>query len=418
MMSHGVREYVVCGVSHHAVPLAQREKFALEPEAVPEALRAMCAGAAVAEAVLVSTCNRVEWYVAGPDPDAAGRAAAAFFAGEAGDGSASVRVSAGQDAVRHAFRVAAGLDSMIIGEPEILGQMRTALAAARAAGTVGPKLDALFRAALATGRRLRREVDGGGRAASVPYAAAARAARILGSLAGRRVLVVGAGKMARLAAQAVAEAGARTVVVANRTASAAGELAARVGGEIASLGAIEAQLARADAVIVCTGAREAVVTEAAVARAGAGRRLPLVIVDIAVPRNVDPSVRRLAGVHLCDIDDLMAPRTDPAAAGGLCRAQALVDADVRAFLRARAGRRAASLIGEARAEADAIVEQEWQRARARLGSLDPAEAVAVRAVLRRVVNKVLHRPITALLAAVQSGATPPEAPAGREGPGR
>jgi len=416
MMGDGVREYVVCGVSHHAVPLAQREKFALESEAIPEALHAMCGGAAVAEAVLVSTCNRVEWYVAGSDPEAAGRAAAAFFADGASDEGTGVRVFAGPDAVCHAFRVAAGLDSMIIGEPEILGQMRAAFAAAHAAGTVGPRLDALFRAALASGRRVRRETAGAGHAASVPYAAAAHAARILGSIAGRRVLVIGAGKMGRLAARAVSEAGARTVVVANRTASAAGDLAARVGGETASFGAIEAQLSRVDAVIVSTAAREAVLTEAAVARACAGRRAPLVIVDIAVPRNVDPSVRRLAGAHLCDIDDLMAPRSDPAAAAGLRRAQVLVDADVQAFLRARAGRRAASLIGEARAEADAILEQEWQRARARLSGLDPEDAVAVRAVLRRVVNKVLHRPITALLAAVQSGAASPDAPAGREGP--
>ncbi|HXX36950.1 MAG TPA: glutamyl-tRNA reductase [bacterium] len=402
------RRYVVAGVSYHELPVAQRELVAVDAAALPGALRAMRGREGVDEAVLLSTCNRVEWYLAGREPRAAVAAAEAFFAeriAPSGDRQASAaRVAIGNDAVRHAFRVASGLDSMVVGESQILGQVRAAFAAGRAAGTVGPSLDALFRSALAAGRRVRREMDVSRFAASVPSAAVAHAGRLLGSLAGRRVLVVGAGKMGKTTVRAMVDAGANAVVVANRTVETARDIAAVVGAEIASLDGVGAELARADVAIVSTGAPGIILDAAAVAGACHGRRTPLVIIDIAVPRNVDPAVGCVPGVQLYDIDDLIEPsRQQGAGATGLRQAEAFIEEDVQAFLRARADRKVAPLIAEARADADAILEREWNRARGRLASLDDGEEAVVRAVLRRVANKLLHRPIATLLAAAKAG---------------
>ncbi len=291
---------------------------------------------------------------------------------------------------------------MIVGECQILGQMRSGFGASQAAGSVGPSLDALFRAALAAGRRVQRETEIGRGAASVPAAAVAHARRLLGSLADRRVLVIGAGKMGEVTVQAMMEAGARTVVVVNRTEAAARELAAMFGGTVAPFDRLADELTRTDVAIVSTGAGGVILDAATVGAAAAGRTAPLVIVDIAVPRNVDPGAGAVRGVHLCDIDDLM-ETPDGAGRDSVRRAEALVEDDVQGFVRARAARSAASVIAAARADANAILEQEWGRARGRLASLTPEEADAVRTVLQRVVNKVLHRPITALTAAAESG---------------
>jgi len=394
-------------MSHRTAPVATRERFAVDAAGLPGLLNAVLARPAVDEVVLLCTCNRVEWYVAGDDPQAAAEAAAAFF-GEAGaaagTGESPLRVSLGEDAIRHVFRVASGLDSMVVGESQILGQVRAAFAAGRSAGSVGPCLDALLRAALTVGRRVRRETEIGRVTASVPAAAVAHATRLLGSLAGRRVLVIGAGKMGEATVHAMVEAGARTVVVANRTPETARALAALFGGDVVPFETLPDELARADVAIVSTGAHDVILDASAVAAASRGRAAPLVIVDIAVPRNVDPAAGRLPGVHLCDVDDLIG---DAGGSGvgvpGVRHAEALVEDEVRAFLRARVGRGAASVIVAARADADAIVEDEWGRARGRLASLTPAEAAAVRGVLRRVVKRLLHRPITTLAAAAESG---------------
>lgn len=412
-MSAQVREYVVVGLNHRMAPVAQRERFAVAPAGLPAALRAM-RGAGVDEAVLLSTCNRVEWYLAAHEPEAAVAAASAFFGDGAAPGwsdGAAVRVQLGPDAARHVFRVTGGLDSRIVGEPQILGQVRAAFAAGRSAGAVGPRLDALFRAALAAGRRVRRETDIAGCAASVPSAAAAHAVRRLGSLGGSRVLVIGAGKMGEATARAMVEAGARAVVVANRTVKAAREIAAPFGGEVVPLHRVGAELARADVAIVSTGAPGVILDAAAVAAACRARTTALVLIDIAVPRNVDPAAGRLPGVHLYDIDDLIAiPGECGVGAAGVQQAEALIEDAVERFLRDRAGRDAASLIAEARADADAILAREWDRARGRLAALSADEEATVRAVLQRVVNKVLHRPITALVAAAESRRVAPKAP--------
>jgi len=408
-----VSEYAIVGMSHHTAPVAMRERFAVDASSLRGSLNAVLACPAVEEAVLLCTCNRVEWYVAGGDPRAAADAVAAFFdaGGTAWDSSESpVRASLGKDAVRHVFRVASGLDSMVVGESQILGQVRAAFAAGRSAGSVGPCLDALFRAALTVGRRVRRETEIGRVTASVPAAAVAHATRLLGSLAGRRVLVIGAGKMGEATVHAMVEAGARTVVVANRTPETARALAALFGGAVAPFETLPDALAQADVAIVSTGAHDVILDARVVAAASRGRTAPLVIVDIAVPRNVDPAAGRLPGVSLCDVDALIGDvHGSGAGVPGLRHAEALVESEVMAFLRARAGRGAASVIAAARADADAIVEDEWGRVRGHLASLTQAEAEAVRGVLHRVAKKLLHRPITTLAAAAESGRLEAEA---------
>ncbi len=415
-VTHGVREYLVVGVSHRTAHVGLRERFAVDAARLPAVLDAIRACEGIDEAVLLSTCNRVEWYLAAERPDAAAAAATAFFGAAGSDAESAVRVAVGVDAVRHAFRVAGGLESMIVGECQILGQMRAGFGASQAAGSVGPSLDALFRAALAAGRRVQRETELGRGAASVPAAAVAHARRLLGSLADRRVLVIGAGKMGEVTVRAMVDAGARAVVVVNRTAEAARDLAAMFGGAVAPFGQLADELARADVAIVSTGAGSILLDASTVAAAAAGRTTPLVIVDIAVPRNVEPAAGAIPGVHLCDIDDLM-DTPDGAGRDSLRRAEALVEDDVQGFLRARAARGAASAIAAARADANAILEQEWGRARGRLASLTPEEAETVRMVLQRIVNKVLHRPITALTAAAETGhlAGGPAADAGEGG---
>jgi len=375
----------------------------METDRLPTALEVMRARPGVMEALLLGTCNRVEWYLVADNREAAIASATSFFGADAQHTVLpALRTLGGPDAVRHVFRVASGLESMVVGETQILGQVRAAFAAAQGAGAAGPHLDALLRAALAAGRRVRRETGISKGGASVPVAAVACAARLLGALEGRRVLIIGAGEMGEATVRALARAGARDVAVANRTPGTARVIAAAVGGRVTRFDRLGDAMRRADIVIASTTAPYWILDAAAVAAAARGRTSPLVIIDIAVPRNVDPESRGLPGVHLHDIDDLR--EGAPAALHGrtedVRRAEHLVDAEIAAFLRARAARSAASVIAAACADAEAIAEREWARARARLSRLSSDEEAAVRAVLLRVVRKILHRPIAALAEAV------------------
>lgn len=395
-VSAGHHDYIVVGLSHHTAPVSVRERFAVPADHLPAALEAMRARPGVADAMLLATCNRVEWYLAADDLQKGVASAASFF--EAAGPEQGLTVLRGSAAVRHIFRVTSGLDSMVVGETQILGQVRAAFAASQAAGAAGPHLDALLRAALAAGRRIRQETGIGNGGASVPSAAAAKAGRLLGALVGRRVLIVGAGEMGEATVRALGRAGAHDVAVANRTPGTARAVASSVGGVVACFDRLDEELRRADIVITSTAAPHPILDVAAVAAASRGRPSPLVIIDIAVPRNVDPESRHLPGVYLYDIDDLLDGARPPSEAirDDVRRAERLVDAEIMAFLRARAARSAASAITAARADAKEIADREWARARASLSGLSADEQAAVRTMLRRVVNKVLHRPIAAL----------------------
>jgi len=304
-------------------------------------------------AAVLSTCNRTEVYAlsSAPDPIEPLRGA---LAARGRLGPETVAAAGfhhtGPDALRHLFRVAAGLDSMVVGEPEIQHQVRRAATVAAEEGMLGDGLDAVFRAALAAGRRVRRETGVGRGAVSTASVFVALARQALGEIAGRRALVVGAGAMASSAARALARNGAGEIVVANRTAQAAHRLAQDVGGSGVGLGGLEGELARADLVVSCTSAPAPVLRRADVVRAIRAREgRPLVCVDLALPRDVEPAVASLEGVVLLDIDDLRvaAEANRAGRAVEARRAETIVADEVARCLRPRRLTRAAPHLANA-----------------------------------------------------------------------
>ena len=373
------------GISHKTAPLAVRERFAFSGPAARALL-----SAADGERLLLVTCNRTELYGVEPSDVLAARLLEA--AGREADGVGLFRLS-GAEAARHFFAVAAGLDSMVIGEPQILGQVRRAMSDARSAGALGPLLDELSRRGMAVGRRVRRETELGKGLPSIPKVAVGVARLALGELAGRSLLIVGTGKLGGLTARTLRRAGAGSVAVVNRTLSAAEDLAAEIGGRVEPFESLDSLLARADIVISCTASPEPVLTRARLAAALQARdpasRAPLVIVDIAVPRDVEAEARQLPGVRLFDLDDLRGWGSSAVSPDAIAAAEAIVEEETRDFLAWRAARAAVPTIRALQDRADAILERE-------LGRVSPAEADAMRAFGRRLVAKLLHHPMRKL----------------------
>jgi glutamyl-tRNA reductase len=337
---------VAVGLSHHTASLPLRERAALGEAASRALLGDLRSSAAVSAAAVLSTCNRTEVYAiaAGPGALKALRGALAGRGRLAPEAVAAARYThTGEQAAAHLFRVAAGLDSMVVGEPEIQHQVRRAPALAAEEGPLGPQLAAVFRHALAAGRRARRETGIGRGAVSSASVCVALAQRALGDLCGRRVLVLGAGAMAESAARALMRHGAGGLVVANRTPAAARRLAEGLGGRGVGLAGLAEQVANADLVVACTGAPAPVLALADLARAVRMRRSrPLVCIDLAVPHDIDPAAARLDGVVLLDLDDLrlVADANRAGRALEARRAEAIVAAEVARFV---AGGRWASL---------------------------------------------------------------------------
>jgi glutamyl-tRNA reductase len=400
---------VVVGVSHRTAPLDVREGLAFPPERLAEALSRARDEAGLAEAMILSTCNRVEVYGRAAAQEAPAEAVARFL--EAYHGRASGALGpylyavSGEAAVRHAFRVAASLDSMVIGEPQILGQVKDAYEVAEAARSLGPGLGALRNRCLAAAKRARSETRIGENAVSVSSVAVELARKIFGSLKDRAVLLVGAGKMSELSARHLVSGGARATVLGGRTFQKAEELAAALGGQAAPFEALQAELAKADVVISSTGAPHAVIRREDVAAAVRSRRRPLFLIDIAVPRDIEPGVRDLANVFLYDLDDLKAvaeanlrERRKEAAA-----AEAIVEAEVRAFLEWQKSLDVAPLLADLRQRAEAIRRAEVERARQRLGPLNPDQEAALDAATTAIVNKLLHPPTAHLKEVAKNG---------------
>jgi len=386
------------GLSHHSAPVEIREKVALELDSAA-ALAHRLAGAD-GEAVCLSTCNRTEVYVAG-DADVVAEALSEIAGRDLVD--VLYRLS-GEAAALHLFRVAAGLDSLVPGEGEILGQVR----AAYEAGAAGPLLDRVFRQALHVGKRVRTETAIGESPASVSSAAAALAQQVFGDLGGRRVLLVGAGKIGELAAQALSSRGAEIVLVANRTVERAEEVVRRFGGEALELDRIESELVRADVVVASTSAPGFVVTREQVERALPARRgRPLFLIDIAVPRDVEPAVNEVDGCYVYDIDDLEAVVAETLAgrrheAG---RAEALVAEELAGFRAWQASLDVVPAIQSLRARAEEIRSAELAKLE---GRLSEDERRTVESVTAQLVNKLLHLPTVRLkqsAAAADGGAT-------------
>jgi glutamyl-tRNA reductase len=388
---------VLVGTSHHRAPVELREQIFVSAADNRELVERLAGDDA--EAVVLSTCNRTELYLVDADEEAARARAFAELTALAGLSESEIApalYTLTDDATAlHAFRVAAGLDSLIPGEAQILGQVRGAYELAREARTAGPVLHRLFRQALRVGRRVRSETAIGENPASISSAAAELAERVFGSLEGRRILILGAGKMSDLATVNLISRGVESVFVANRSPERAERLASRFGGRAVGLDQVEAELERADVVVASTSARGFVLSADQVARAMAKRRgRPIFFVDIAVPRDIDPSVNEIEGCYLYDVDDLervveesVAGRREEAV-----RAEAIVSEEAQRFRDWQLSLDVVPAIASLRALAESIREDELARAEGRLGSLSPSQRQAVESLTAQIVNKLLHPP--------------------------
>ncbi len=381
------------GLSHRRAPVELRERVTLTDGEAADLSRQLAGGEA--EAVCLSTCNRTEIYCAGGDP----AAAVALLSERSGMSPPELEGVAyrlrDDDVALHLYRVAAGLDSLVPGEGQILGQVRTAFEH----GAAGPLLDRMFRGAIHAGRRVRRETAVGEVPASVAAAAAALAEQLFGDLESCSVVLLGAGKTGELAAASLVSRGARIDLVANRSPLKAREVAERYGGVAVELTDATARLSEADVVLCSTSARSFVLTREDVEptlRARKGR--PLFFIDIAVPRDVDPAIHELEGCYVYDIDDLEAVVTDstPGRAGEAARAEAIVASEAERFAAWRAAREAAPAITALREQAEEIRLRELERARGRLGRLTKAELDVVESITTRIVDKLLHVPMLRL----------------------
>jgi len=397
---------VQIGVSHRTAGLDIRESVHLTPEDAAS-LAGSLAGHGI-EAVALSTCNRTELYLAGDDSarlEAVGREALDERSGLVLEAVLMERRGAG--AALHLFRVAAGLDSQLPGEAQILGQVREAYELAAGADATGRVLSRLFEHALHAGKRVRHETGVGTLPAAIPVAAADLARRTVGDLAGKRILVIGAGKMGQLAASSFLDRGAERVFVANHRIERAEALAARFGGEAVSFDRIGEELERADVVLSSTRCPEVILHADQVAAAVAGRAgRPLLLVDIAVPRDLDPAIAELPGCLLYDLDAL-GPEGGAALArqaGQVDEAEAIVAAEAEEFGRWLRSLEVVPVVAALRRRADTIRERELARAEPRLRALTDAERRNVEALTARIVNELLHEPTVRVKEAAAVGA--------------
>ena len=409
---------VVIGLNHRSVPLELLERMTIEDSRLPKALHDVVSREHVSEAVVLSTCNRTEIYVVaerfhGAYADVRNSLGElAFLPPEAFADHLYVHYDL--DAARHLFEVAAGLDSAVVGESEILGQVRHAWSRARDEKTAGTALNALFRHALEVGKRARTETGISRNIASVSTAAVAMAAERLArlhgpgagsGLDGRRILVLGAGDMGAGMTRAIVSGGvsrgAADIRIANRTWDRAVELAENVGGPARAirLAEVDTALAEVDLLLTGTGAQSMMLEVRALERVMAARAgRPLLIVDVAVPRDVDPSAGELEGVTLLDMDDLrtFADAGLRARSREVTAVQDMIAAELDRFGAATTARSVAPLIGALHEQAEAVRQAELARNRARLAELDDAQQAAVEQLTRSIVAKLLHGPTLAV----------------------
>jgi glutamyl-tRNA reductase len=388
------------GINHKTAPIELRERIAISREELPETTRALAAVPGVAECMIVSTCNRVE-IVASIESSEADLTA--FLHRHFGLDPAllapHIYQHRDQEAVRHLFRVAASLDSMVVGEPQILGQVKEAFAVARASGTVGAHLEHLLQSAFAAAKKVRSETEIGSSSVSIASVAVELARKIFGSLQGRTVFLVGAGKMSELAARHLVQQGAGAILVTNRTMERARQLAEPFNGRVIPFDQLYETATEADIVISSTGAPHPIFRrEHGQQFMHRRRNRPMFFIDIAVPRDVDPAVNKLDGIFVYDIDDLQAVAASHLAersreAGD---AEALVAAEVERFHQRQRTVNVAPAIVALQRQAEEIRQAELRRVQARMGTLTAEQAAALETLTRGLVNKFLHPPMQAL----------------------
>ena len=392
-------ELLTLGISHKTAPVALRERVAFTEREAVEFMEAATATAEVREAVVISTCNRTEIYLVVGDAVRAESDVLGLLAGRADirptELAEVIYSPRNCDAARQLFRVTAGLESMIVGEAEVQGQVMRAHEAAMRAGTTGPLSNRLFAAALSTGKRVRTETAIGSSHVSVPSVAVELAQSVLGGLRERHVVIIGAGETSELTARALSEQGAGTIFVANRHADRALALAQRFGGSVAGLESLPEQLLRADIVLASTSSPHPIVGRdelALVMGQRAGR--PLLLIDIAVPRDIDPACRDLNDVSLYDIDDLqtVAALNLNTREEEVPQALEIVEQEIRRFARWMGQRDALPTVAALHDRASTIVEQVLAENSRRWESASPRDIARVEAIARAVVSRLLHEP--------------------------
>jgi glutamyl-tRNA reductase len=393
-------QLVMIGAHQRDVSVAVRERLAFGPDRIVGALADLHTIAS--EAFILSTCNRVEIYALLPASRPADAVLLQFLAEQSGIApdviAPSIVFRAGGEVARHICRVAAGLDSMVLGEDQIVGQIKGALEQAQRSSTLGQVLHRLVHTALAAGKAVRTHTGIARSRMSVVSVALDLAEQMLGSLATRSVLIVGAGQMAELALKHLRDTPALDVAIANRSITRAEGLAGRYGASGRPLADLPALLAASDVVVSCTAAQEYVIQTDDVRCAMTGRDRPLLLLDLAVPRDIAPAAGQVAGVRLYAVDDLQAicAANRAARASEIDRAEALIGAAVQRFESWRRARQATPTIRALRDRAEAIRASEVERMLARLPGLGDSDREAIHALSAAIVNKLLHQPIVAL----------------------
>jgi glutamyl-tRNA reductase len=394
---------LVTGLNHRTAPVEVRERVAFSEDALPGALQNLKGRAGLLEGMILSTCNRVEIAVtcdeqSDPNPCVNAFLKDAHQLEQPALAQYFYRYE-GRDAIRHIFRVAASLDSMVVGEPQILGQLKGAYAAAKAAGAVHGFLELVLTRAFSVAKRVRSETEIGQSAVSVSYAAVELAREIFGSLENRKVLLVGAGKMSELAARHLRRSGASNIFVTNRTRERADSMAQLFQGKVVEYERFTQMLPEVDIVITSSGAPHFIITRDEMKRVIDKRRnRPMFLIDIAVPRNVEPAVNQLDNVYLYDIDDLqkviqtnLKGRLKEAE-----QAEEIIAEEVeRLVLRLKTREVTPTIVG-LQEHLEQIRQAEILRLRGKLGALSPQQEEAIEALTRGIMNKIAHGPIAEL----------------------
>ena len=389
---------VVLGVNYHTSPVTLLEKVMIPVPAMSEALRVLSSHSDIREVIVLSTCNRTEVYAVAERYHAAHTDILEFLCETSGLSADEITPHLysqfDDDAVVHLFEVAAGIDSAVLGETEIVGQVREAWDFAMKQGTSRSTLNLLFRYALESGKRARTETGISRSTASVAHAAVEMAEEILGTLSGKRVLVVGAGEMGEGVAGALSRAGTESITVLNRTVARAEALADKIGARVSDFESLESELFTADVVLACTGAGGVIIDHELMARVRQGVSTPLLVVDIALPRDVAASVADLPGITLRDLDNLSdwAQRGIDKRASEVGQVREIIGEEVKRFLLDQTQRQAAPLVAQLREVVESIRTAEMDRFETALSAMTPEQRELVESISHGIINKMLHVP--------------------------
>ncbi|TWG90579.1 glutamyl-tRNA reductase [Nocardioides sp. J9] len=387
---------LVVGISHNSAPMSLLERVALDEDGIHKLMADAASFEHVSEATVIATCNRLEVYTEVERFHGSIEQISRLLVDRAGESTEAMLphlyVHYDDGAISHLFQVAAGLDSMAVGEGQILGQTREALRRGQELGTVGPALNSLFQQALRVGKRTRAETGIDQVAPTLVTAALEETAKVVGDVAGKDVVVVGAGAMAGLATATVRRLGAGRLTVVNRSADRAERLAAQYDGHAAPLGQLGAELARADVVISCTGSAGTVIDVPQLAAARVGSDRPLGLIDLALPHDIDRDVRDLPGVSLVGLAELAELLQGGVTGREVLEVRRILGEEVTAFLAARRQASVTPTVVALRSMATNVVDAEMSRLESRLPDLDETTRNEIRHAVRRVADKLLHEP--------------------------